>query len=61
MEQMMFRMMEMMSECMRALEELKETNAPKHGLGDTKTESEADGDSEESEADGDSEESDSNN
>ena len=39
MEQMMSRMMEMISECRQVLEELKETKAPKH---------DADGDSDES-------------
>ena len=48
MEQMMSRMMEMISECRQVLKELKETKAPKHGLDDAKTESDADGDSDQS-------------
>ena len=43
--------LEMISEKMQALEELsKKTKAPKHGLGDSKTESEVDGDSDESDS-----------
>ena len=42
---------QMMSERMQALEELiKETKAPKHGLGDSKTESEVDGASDKSDS-----------
>ena len=64
MEQMMSRMMEMISERMQALEMtqmemisermealeelIKETKASKHGLDDSKTQSDADGDSDES-------------
>ena len=43
MEQMMSRMMEMISECKQALKELKETNAHNHALADSNTESEVDG------------------
>ena len=50
MEQVMRQMMEI-SERMQALEELiKETNAHRHGLGDSETESEVDGDSDESDS-----------
>ena len=47
----MSQMREMISERMQALEELiKETKAPKHGLGDSKTEPEVDGASDESDS-----------
>ena len=50
MEHVMRQMMEI-SERMQTLEELiKETNAHRHGLGDSKTESEVDGDSDESDS-----------
>ena len=48
MKQMMSQMKEI-SERMQALEEhIKEIKAPKHGLDDSKTQSDADGDSDES-------------
>ena len=40
--------MEMISECRQVLEHIKEVKAPKDGLDDSKTESDADGDSDES-------------
>ena len=43
MELMMAQMMQKISECMQALEELKETNAHNHAMADSSTESEVDG------------------